>query len=85
MKTDARFTLLTSFGDMQLAYLFQSFLGNEGIYSWLKDEMTITVNPFYSSALGGYKIMVTSEQYERANELLKEFLENLDNDIEETE
>ncbi len=47
-------------------------LQEAGINCHLKDEYTVTVDPFLSPALGGMKLMVYSTQAERANDLLKE-------------
>ena len=47
-------------------------LQEEGINCYLKDELTITVDPFLSPALGGMKLMVEDSQADRATELLKE-------------
>ena len=43
-----------------------------GINCHLKDEYTITLDPFLSPAIGGMKLMVYSSQVQRAAELLKE-------------
>lgn len=47
-------------------------LQEAGINCHLKDEYTVTVDPFLSPAIGGMKLMVYATQAERAAELLKE-------------
>ncbi len=44
----------------------------EGINCYLKDELTVTVDPFLSPMLGGMKLMVESSQAQRALDLLRE-------------
>jgi hypothetical protein len=47
-------------------------LQDSGINCHLKDEYTITIDPFLSPALGGIKVMVADSQLERALELLEQ-------------
>ncbi|WP_053188103.1 putative signal transducing protein [Sunxiuqinia dokdonensis] len=48
------------------AHLAQLYLNSEGIETILKDEMTVQVYGFYSNAIGGVKLMVQEDDYERA-------------------
>jgi hypothetical protein len=54
------------------AHIRMGMLQEEGINCYLKDELTVTVDPFLSPMLGGMKLMVESSQAQRALELLKE-------------
>lgn len=45
----------------------------EGIRAYLQDEHTVTINPLFSNAIGGIKLMVYGEQVARAQELLQLF------------
>jgi hypothetical protein len=45
----------------------------EGIRAYLQDEHTVTINPLFSNAIGGIKLMVHEAQVARAQELLKLF------------
>ena len=54
------------------AHIVMGRLEEEGIRCWLKDEATATVTPYLTNALGGIKIMVVEEQYERALAILQE-------------
>ncbi|HEY0059908.1 MAG TPA: DUF2007 domain-containing protein [Flavisolibacter sp.] len=42
----------------------------EGIHCWLKDENTVTINPIWTQAVGGIKLMVAASQADRAREIL---------------
>jgi DNA-directed RNA polymerase subunit RPC12/RpoP len=42
----------------------------EGINCWLKDENTVTINPIWTQAVGGIKLMVAQVQAERAKDIL---------------
>jgi len=48
-------------------------LEEEGINSWLKDEYTVTIDPFLTNAVGGIKLMVDERDFEKAVELLKQY------------
>jgi hypothetical protein len=45
----------------------------EGIRAYLQDEHTVTINPIFSNAIGGIKLMVFEQQVARARELLQLF------------
>ena len=44
----------------------------EGIACFVKDELTVQVNPFYSNAIGGVKLQVLESDLNQAVEILKE-------------
>ena len=48
-------------------------LQHEGVDCWLMDENTITINPIWTNAVGGIKIMVTEADAKKAVELLNQF------------
>ncbi len=50
----------------------QSLLEADGIVTFLKDELMVQVYSFYSTALGGVKLMVHESDAQRAHELLTE-------------
>lgn len=54
----------------QEVYLAQSLLESEEVPTFMKDELTAQVNNFYSTAIGGVKLMVPSSEAERAVEIL---------------
>ena len=47
-------------------------LESEGITCFVKDELTVQVNPFYSNAIGGVKLQVLESDLEQVVEILKE-------------
>ena len=48
----------------------RSLLESEGIECFLRDEMIVSVDPFYSNAIGGIKLQVWESDAERATEIL---------------
>ena len=50
-------------------------LEEDNIQCWLKDEYTVTIDPILTNAIGGIKLMVASQQAERAISILRK-LEN---------
>jgi hypothetical protein len=53
------------------AYLLQSKLDSEGIWSTVVDAETVTMNWLYSNAIGGVKLKVREEDAPQAKELLQ--------------
>ena len=53
------------------AHVVKTYLESEGIETELRDEKTVDVNPFYSNAIGGVKLLVKEEDYKRGIEVLK--------------
>jgi predicted RNA-binding Zn-ribbon protein involved in translation (DUF1610 family) len=64
--------ILQSFSNYMEAHIVMGRLEEEGIRCWLKDENTVTTGPFLTNAVGGVKIMVAKDQWERANALLQD-------------
>jgi hypothetical protein len=67
-----KFIELCSFDNYITANIVLGMLQEAGINCHLKDEYTITIDPFLSPALGGMKIMVYEQQVQSAIELLEE-------------
>lgn len=61
-----------SFTDYIEAHLVMGRLEEEGIRCWLKDEHTVTLNPIWTNAIGGIKLMVAEADVLRAKEILNE-------------
>jgi hypothetical protein len=59
-----------SFSKPYEAHLLVSRLEASGIRAFLRDEYTVTLYWLYSNAIGGVKVDVADEDYERAMELL---------------
>lgn len=54
------------------ATMIQVELASHGIDSQLFSELTIGVNPLLSNAIGGVRILVSAQDFERASEILAE-------------
>lgn len=67
------FVLLQSFTNYIDAHIIHGRLREEGINCWLKDENIVTVNPIWTNAAGGIKLMVAEDQFEEAQKLLLRF------------
>ena len=66
------FIQVRSYDNYIYAHIVLSMLQDSDINCHLKDEYTVTIDPFLSPALGGIKVMVAESQLERALELLAE-------------
>lgn len=66
------FVPLRTFDNYIEANIVMNMLIASGINAHLKDELTVTIDPLLSPALGGMKLMVHYTQIERAWELLEE-------------
>ncbi|NLT02614.1 MAG: DUF2007 domain-containing protein [Bacteroidales bacterium] len=53
------------------AHMVQGYLASEGIESVLKDENITQIQPFYSNAVGGVKLLVREEDVEVALQVLE--------------
>ena len=69
---DMDFVILQSFNNYMDAHLLMAKLESEEIDCWLQDENTVTVNPIWTNAVGGIKLMVKKEDVLRAVEIFKE-------------
>jgi hypothetical protein len=52
------------------AAIMRSRLESEGIECFLKNELSIQINPLYSNALGGVELQVDETDLDRAQEIL---------------
>jgi hypothetical protein len=67
-----KFTLLRRFQYTSEAIIFQGKLESQGIEVFLRDNNIVDSNPLYSNAVGGVKLFVKTEDYEKAEEVLGE-------------
>jgi predicted RNA-binding Zn-ribbon protein involved in translation (DUF1610 family) len=65
------FVPLYTFANYIDAHIVLGQLEAAGIDCWLKDENTVTINPIWTNAVGGIKLMVAENQAEQARELLQ--------------
>ncbi|WP_332734255.1 putative signal transducing protein [Flavihumibacter sp.] len=70
------FQQVRSYDNYIAANLQLNLLKEQGISCYLKDEMTITIDPLLSPAIGGMKLMVASPEADRALQLLDAADEN---------
>ncbi len=54
------------------AHLLMTRLESENIECWLKDENTVTIIPILTNMVGGIKLLVKKEDFDRAAEIFKE-------------
>ena len=54
------------------AHLLLSRLESEDIECWLQDENTVTINPIWTNAVGGIKLMVKQDDFARASDIFRE-------------
>jgi hypothetical protein len=71
MSTFEDWQTIKTFNMSHQAIIVRSMLEAEGIPCFLKDELTLQVDPFYSNALGGAKLQVKSSDFDRAISLLE--------------
>lgn len=55
------------------AHILLTRLRSSGLECYLKDEFTVTVDPFLSNALGGIKLVVKKEDEKEAWAMLQQF------------
>jgi hypothetical protein len=76
-----KFTFLRRFQYSSEAIIYQGKLESEGVEVFLRDQITIDSNPFYSNALGGIRMFVKTEDFDKANEILRDInLYSVDDD-----
>ncbi len=52
------------------AHIVKAMLEDNGIHCFVKDEYMVNMNWLYSNAVGGVKVMVGDDDYEKALELI---------------
>ena len=67
---EEKFTLLRRFQYSSEAIIYQGKLESEGIEVYLRDNNIVDSNPLYSNAVGGVKMFVKTEDFDKANEVL---------------
>lgn len=80
MSEEVNWVFLRSFVWPHEYYTLQVFLASNGISVYMRDEITITIDPLLSHAMGGIKMFVEEQDFECAVTLLAEFDCNRDND-----
>lgn len=72
---------LTSFTWPHQYLTLRAFLESNDIPIYARDEMTISIDPLLSNALGGIWLFVPEEDLERAQKLLAEFERSFTKDL----
>ena len=67
---EEKFTLLRRFQYSSEAIIYKGKLESQGIEVFLRDNNTIDSNPLYSNLLGGVKLYVKTEDFDKAVEIL---------------
>ena len=75
---------VATFEYAHFAHLAKTKLESEGIECFIFDEHTSSMNWFYTNAIGGIKLKVRGEDYERASIILKENVDD-SNSIDEAD
>ncbi len=69
--------ILRTFDNYVTAHIVKSRLEAEGIFCTLRDEHTIVMQWTWANALGGIKLEVPSDQQEKAEEILMQIEEDV--------
>jgi hypothetical protein len=69
------FTQVRAYDNYIPANMILSRLEQEGIKAYLQDEHSVTIDPIISNAIGGIKLMVLTDQLDRAMQLIQGFEE----------
>ena len=67
---EEKFTLLRRFQYSSEATIYQGKLESQGIEVFMRDNNIVDSNPLYSNAVGGVKMFVKTEDFDKANEIL---------------
>jgi DNA-directed RNA polymerase subunit RPC12/RpoP len=76
------FMVVQSFNNYMDAHLLMSRIESEDIECWLQDENTVTINPILTNVVGGIKLLVKKEDFDRASEIFRETENNRKQAIE---
>ncbi|MGL2962844.1 DUF2007 domain-containing protein [Flavobacterium sp. RSB2_4_14] len=69
---EEKFKLLRRFQYTSEAIIYQGKLESQGVEVFLRDNNIVDSNPLYSNAVGGVKLFVKTEDYQKAEEILGE-------------
>ena len=67
---EEKFTFIRRFQYSSEAIIYQGKLESQGIEVFLRDNNIVDSNPLYSNAVGGVKMFVKTEDFDKANEIL---------------
>jgi predicted RNA-binding Zn-ribbon protein involved in translation (DUF1610 family) len=72
---DTTFQKIAAFQYSSEASIFKGKLESEGIRVFMRDNNTVDANPMYSNAIGGIKLFVKNEDFDKAKTVLSEISE----------
>jgi phage FluMu protein Com len=75
------FKLIATYDNYMLANMTMGLLTENGIKCQMKDEHIVTIDPLLNPAVGGIKLLVEENDFERAVDLMKEAENNYLKDI----
>jgi formate dehydrogenase assembly factor FdhD len=70
MTNNIEFKTVRTFTTTHEAHFARGFLESEGIEAFVRDEFSVGIRPYMSQALGGVRLDVREEDYDRAQKLL---------------
>lgn len=71
-ETEVSYVAVWSYDNYIPANIALGRLEEEGFDCWLKDENTVTMNPIWTNAVGGIKLMVEASRAQEAYDLLQQ-------------
>ena len=71
----SKFAIIRTFDSTIEAHIVQGRLLSNGIPCFLKDDQIVSMNPLYGIAVGGIKLLVREEEFETAEKILTNCLE----------
>ncbi|POS02939.1 putative signal transducing protein [Flavobacterium croceum DSM 17960] len=69
---NTKFKIIGVYNYSAEAFIFKSKLEANGIAVFIKDNFTIDADPLYSQAIGGVKIYVHENEFDKAKKILSE-------------
>jgi len=62
---------VATFSWLDEAYIARATLEGHGVQAYIPDELTVSTRPLIGNALGGVRVQVEDEEYERALQILQ--------------
>lgn len=73
IKKESNFSVLTVIDNPLEADIIKSLMQSQGIECYLFDENILKQNPLYTTAIGGVKLMVASQNIDKAKKLFEDY------------
>ncbi len=86
MNSNQRLVVFQVFSNTIDAHMLVNKFESEGIECFLYDENIVSINPFLDAAVGGIKVMIKEEDFERAKIILNnDYSSDIPDNIENTD